>query len=119
MGVVYRNYVRMFPLDRKPGTFKGDMHLLPGERVVGMCDGIRFKRVSRAMMHIVFPRQTGKGNSGGRDPGIASADVRYSSSSSSSSITGSSKRHDESNSECRGLLTAVTYRQHGQSTTVR
>lgn len=31
LGVGYRNYVRMFPLDRESGTFKADIYLLRGK----------------------------------------------------------------------------------------
>lgn len=104
--VTYRNYVRMFPLDGEPGTFAGDIYLLRGERVVGMCACIKFKRIPRAMMQIMFPRQTGKGNRGGGKPGIPSATVSFTSSSSSS--TGSSKSYGNSNTQSPGSLAAVT-----------
>ncbi|RYP75949.1 hypothetical protein DL769_003715 [Monosporascus sp. CRB-8-3] len=59
--ITYRNYVRMFPVEGEPGAFAGDIYLLRGERVVGVCAGIKFKRVPRTFMSIMFPqRQTGK-----------------------------------------------------------
>lgn len=58
--VTYRNYVRMFPVEGEPGAFAGDIYLLRGEKVVGACVGIKFKRVPRALMPIMFPSQTGK-----------------------------------------------------------
>ncbi|KAI1779468.1 polyketide synthase [Hypoxylon cercidicola] len=59
--VTYRNYVRMFPVEGEPGTFAGDIYLLRGEKIVGTCVGIKFKRVPRALMPIMFPQlQAGK-----------------------------------------------------------
>ena len=51
----YRNYVRMFPVDREPGTYAGDMYLYRGEKLIGMCLGIKFKAVPRALMPVLFP----------------------------------------------------------------
>ncbi|KAL6856714.1 polyketide synthase [Trichoderma novae-zelandiae] len=60
-GVAYRNYVRMFPVQGEPGAYAGDIYLLRGERVVGVCAGIKFKRVPRSLMPIMFPSgQAGK-----------------------------------------------------------
>jgi asperthecin polyketide synthase len=60
-GVAYRNYVRMFPVKGEPGAYAGDIYLLRGEAVVGVCAGIKFKRVPRSLMPIMFPSgQTGK-----------------------------------------------------------
>jgi iterative type I PKS product template protein len=55
----YRNYVRMFPVEGELGAFAGDIYLLRGEKVVGVCAGIKFKRVPRALMHTMFPREQG------------------------------------------------------------
>ncbi|KAK8134771.1 hypothetical protein PG984_006783 [Apiospora sp. TS-2023a] len=55
--VRYRNYVRMCAVDGEPGAYTGDVYLLRGVKVVGVCAGIRFKRVPRAMMPIMFPRR--------------------------------------------------------------
>ncbi|RYP11698.1 hypothetical protein DL767_011019 [Monosporascus sp. MG133] len=67
--ITYRNYVRMFPVEGEPGAFAGDIYLLRDERVVGMCAGIKFKRVPRAFMSIMFPqRQTGKSGNHGVPP---------------------------------------------------
>lgn len=52
----YRNYVRMFPVDREPGTYAGDMYLYRGEKLIGMCLGIKFKAVPRALMPVLFPQ---------------------------------------------------------------
>ncbi|PHH66065.1 hypothetical protein CDD81_590 [Ophiocordyceps australis] len=59
----YRNYVRMFPVPGEPGAYAGDIYLLSGQQVVGLCAGIKFKRVPRALMPIMFPvqRQANKG----------------------------------------------------------
>lgn len=102
--VTYRNYVRMFPVDGEPGTFAGDIYLLRGERVVGLCAGIKFKRVPRAMMPIMFPRQSGKGNSSGRDLGIHSTTTGF----TSKTIVGPSKRHGDSNAQYTGSINAAT-----------
>ncbi|RYP07614.1 hypothetical protein DL764_002392 [Monosporascus ibericus] len=67
--ITYRNYVRMFPVEGEPGAFAGDIYLLRGERVVGVCAGIKFKRVPRAFMSTMFPqRQTGKSDNHGVPP---------------------------------------------------
>lgn len=103
--VTYRNYVRMFPLDGEPGTFAGDIYLLRGERVVGICAGIKFKRVPRTLMHVMFPRQTAKGgDGGGRTPRIPPASVG----STSRTTTGSSTRYGNSNAQSPGSVTVVT-----------
>ncbi|KAL6883098.1 polyketide synthase [Trichoderma longibrachiatum] len=54
-GVAYCNYVRMFPVQGEPGAYAGDIYLLRGETVVGVCAGIKFKRVPRSLMPVMFP----------------------------------------------------------------
>ncbi|KAB8246813.1 polyketide synthase module [Aspergillus flavus] len=54
--VTYRNFVRMFPVDGEPGTYAGDIYLHRGERLVGVCAGVKFKAVPRALMPVLFPR---------------------------------------------------------------
>ncbi|KAK4069543.1 uncharacterized protein Triagg1_6967 [Trichoderma aggressivum f. europaeum] len=67
--VTYRNYVRMFPVEGEPGAFAGDIYLLRGEKVAGVCAGLKFKRVPRALMPIMFPsRQAGKNRNQGPIP---------------------------------------------------
>ncbi|KAJ4856976.1 starter unit:ACP transacylase in aflatoxin biosynthesis domain-containing protein [Trichoderma breve] len=67
--VSYRNYVRMFPVEGEPGAFAGDIYLLRDEKIVGVCAGLKFKRVPRALMPIMFPsRQTGKNRNHGPIP---------------------------------------------------
>lgn len=67
--VTYRNYVRMFPVEGEPGAFAGDIYLLRGEKIVGVCAGLKFKRVPRALMPIMFPsRQAGKNRNQGPIP---------------------------------------------------
>jgi asperthecin polyketide synthase len=67
--VTYRNYVRMFPVEGEPGAFAGDIYLLRAEKVVGVCAGIKFKRVPRALMPLMFPRrQAEKSHSHGVRP---------------------------------------------------
>ena len=51
----YRNYVRMFPVNGEPGAYAGDMYLYRGEKLVGMCIGVKFKAVPRALMPVLFP----------------------------------------------------------------
>ncbi|KAL8637093.1 MAG: hypothetical protein Q9228_005600 [Teloschistes exilis] len=53
----YRNFVRMFPVDGEPGAYAGDMYLYRGggKKLVGMCLGIKFKAVPRALMPVLFP----------------------------------------------------------------
>ncbi|KAL8845448.1 MAG: hypothetical protein Q9176_000084 [Flavoplaca citrina] len=52
----YRNYVRMFPVANEPGAYAGDIYLYRGEKLMGMCIGIKFKAVRRALMPVLFPR---------------------------------------------------------------
>ncbi|KAL8872458.1 MAG: hypothetical protein Q9174_001914 [Haloplaca sp. 1 TL-2023] len=52
----YRNYVRMFPVAGEPSAYAGDIYLYRGEKLVGMCIGIKFKAVRRALMPVLFPR---------------------------------------------------------------
>ncbi|KAK5989785.1 Non-reducing polyketide synthase pkgA [Cladobotryum mycophilum] len=74
-GLTYRNYVRMFPVPGEPGAFAGDIYLLRDEQVVGVCAGIKFKRVPRAFLPIMFPqRQAGKN----RDHGALPASMKSS-----------------------------------------
>ncbi|KAK2024889.1 polyketide synthase [Colletotrichum zoysiae] len=58
--VAYRNYVRMSPVDGEAGAYVGDIYLLRGARIVGVCAGIKFKRVPRALMPIMFPQRSTK-----------------------------------------------------------
>jgi iterative type I PKS product template protein len=62
----YRNYVRMFPVEGELGAFAGDIYLLRGEKVVGVCAGIKFKRVPRALMPTMFPRRQSREQGGKR-----------------------------------------------------
>ena len=64
-GVQYRNYVRMVPVDGEPGAYAGDLYLLRGKAVVGLCEGIKFKRVPRALMPVMFARRSGGGAKNG------------------------------------------------------
>ncbi|KAK3903617.1 hypothetical protein C8A05DRAFT_14423 [Staphylotrichum tortipilum] len=56
-GIKYRNYVRMVPVEGEPGAYAGDLYLLRGMKVVGLCEGIKFKRVPRALMPMMFARR--------------------------------------------------------------
>ncbi|KAK4169877.1 putative beta-ketoacyl synthase domain-containing protein [Cladorrhinum sp. PSN259] len=56
-GVRYRNYVRMVPVEGEPGAYSGDIYLLRETTVVGLCEGIKFKRVPRALMPVMFARR--------------------------------------------------------------
>ncbi|KAK2616398.1 hypothetical protein QQS21_000639 [Conoideocrella luteorostrata] len=78
--VTYRNYVHMFPVEGEPGAFAGDLYLLRGEKVMGVCAGIKFKRVPRAFMAIMFPQTQGgnlpvKQNSSKRESPVVKAPV--------------------------------------------
>ncbi|KAL4738165.1 hypothetical protein BDV11DRAFT_216124 [Aspergillus similis] len=53
---MYRSFVRMFPVDGEPGAYAGDIYLHRAERLVGVCAGIKFKAVPRALMPVLFPR---------------------------------------------------------------
>ncbi|KAL4976029.1 hypothetical protein BDW66DRAFT_166766 [Aspergillus desertorum] len=52
----YRSFVRMFPVNSEPGAYAGDIYLHRGEKLVGVCAGIKFKAVPRALMPVLFPR---------------------------------------------------------------
>lgn len=54
--VTYRSFVRMFPVDGEPSVYAGDMSLHRGEKLVGMCIGVKFKVVPRALMPVLFPK---------------------------------------------------------------
>jgi asperthecin polyketide synthase len=70
----YRNYVRMFPIKGDTGAFAGDIYLLRGHNIVGVCAGIKFKRVPRVLMPIMFPRgQKAKSRNHGATPAKVSA----------------------------------------------
>ena len=71
--VAYRNYVRMSPVDGEAGAYAGDIYLLRDARIVGACTGIKFKRVPRVLMPIMFPQRNTK--KGGRPPGHRPAHV--------------------------------------------
>jgi asperthecin polyketide synthase len=58
-GVKYRNYVRMVPIAGEAGAYAGDIYLLRDKTVVGLCQGIKFKRVPRALMPVMFPQRRG------------------------------------------------------------
>lgn len=60
-GVRYRNYVRMVPVEGEAGAYAGDIYLLRDKTVVGLCQGINFKRVPRALMPVMFPRRGSRG----------------------------------------------------------
>lgn len=63
-GVKYRNYVRIAPVEGEPGAYAGDLYLLRDKAVVGLCEGIKFKRVPRALMPVMFARGGGGANKG-------------------------------------------------------
>ncbi|KAK4182884.1 hypothetical protein QBC35DRAFT_139663 [Podospora australis] len=65
-GVKYRNYVRMVPVEGEPGAYAGDMYLLRDKTVVGLCQGIKFKRVPRSLMPVMFARRGGSGSGGAK-----------------------------------------------------
>lgn len=71
--VVYRNYVHMSPVGGEAGAYAGDIYLLRGAKIVGACMGIKFRRVPRALLPIMFPQRSTK--TGGRPPGQRPAHV--------------------------------------------
>ncbi|KAM7194536.1 hypothetical protein V8F20_007892 [Naviculisporaceae sp. PSN 640] len=72
-GVQYRNYVRMVPVQGEPGAYTGDIYLLREEKVVGLCQGIKFKRVPRALMPVMFARRGGSSHGHGTESKKAQA----------------------------------------------
>ncbi|KAK1565843.1 uncharacterized protein LY79DRAFT_675126 [Colletotrichum navitas] len=71
--VVYYNYVCMLPVDGQTGAYIGNIYLLRGVKIMGAYVGIKFKRISRALMTVMFPQQNAI--KGGRPPGHRQADV--------------------------------------------
>lgn len=64
--VKYRNYVRMSPVADELGAYTGDIYLLRGSGIVGVCAGIKFKRVPRTFMPIMFPQRMRDGQKTGK-----------------------------------------------------
>ncbi|RDW58538.1 type I polyketide synthase [Aspergillus mulundensis] len=52
----YRSFVRMLPTSGEPGAYVGDIYLHRGQTLVGICAGIKFKAVPRALLPVMFPR---------------------------------------------------------------
>jgi len=61
--------------ESEPGAWSGDLYLLRGEDIVGVCKQIKFKRVPRAMMALMF-RQRGGKTSAVRDDGKMNIGVK-------------------------------------------
>lgn len=50
----YQSYVRMFPSENEPNTFVGDIYALQSGEVVGVCEGIKFRKIPRVLMSHLF-----------------------------------------------------------------
>ena len=55
----YQSYVRMFPSDEEPNTFVGDIYVLQAGEVVGVCGGIKFRKIPRVLMERLFAGSSG------------------------------------------------------------
>jgi asperthecin polyketide synthase len=53
-GTPYQSYVRMFPSEEEPNTWVGDIYALQAGEVVGVCGGIKFRKIPRILMARLF-----------------------------------------------------------------
>jgi asperthecin polyketide synthase len=53
-GTPYQSYVRMFPSEEEPNTWVGDIYALQAGEVVGVCGGIKFRKIPRVLMARLF-----------------------------------------------------------------
>ncbi|KAH8694996.1 beta-ketoacyl synthase domain-containing protein [Talaromyces proteolyticus] len=58
--IPYQSYVRMTPSEDEANTFIGDIYALQSGEIVGVCGGIKFRRVPRVLMQRLYagPRQS-------------------------------------------------------------
>jgi asperthecin polyketide synthase len=50
----YQSYVRMFPSEEEPNVFLGDIYALQAGEIVGVCEGIKFRKIPRVLMAHLF-----------------------------------------------------------------
>ncbi|RMZ85465.1 hypothetical protein DV737_g817, partial [Chaetothyriales sp. CBS 132003] len=53
-GQSYQSYVHMFPSEEEPNTFLGDIYALQAGNIVGVCEGIKFRKIPRVLMSHLF-----------------------------------------------------------------
>ncbi|KAK5061595.1 hypothetical protein LTR84_008139 [Exophiala bonariae] len=53
-GRPYQSYVRMFPSEEEPNLFLGDIYALQDGEIVGICEGIKFRKIPRVLMSQLF-----------------------------------------------------------------
>lgn len=56
-GAPYQSYVRMLPSEEEPNTWEGDIYALQAGEVVGVCGGIKFRKIPRVLMERLFSAQ--------------------------------------------------------------
>nr|AAO60166.1 polyketide synthase I [Endoconidiophora resinifera] len=56
----YRSYIRMQPV-KGSKVMAGDCYIFDGDRIVGMCQDIRFQCIPRKVMNIMLPPRNGAG----------------------------------------------------------
>jgi monodictyphenone polyketide synthase len=53
-GGTYRSYVKMIPTAEDPGVFLGDVYVLREENVIGLVQGIKFRKYPRILLSRFF-----------------------------------------------------------------
>ncbi|KAB5566230.1 putative polyketide synthase, partial [Coniochaeta sp. 2T2.1] len=74
-GEKYRSYVRMEAHPTEANMYVGDVYILQGEEVVGMCGEMRFRKVPRKLMNHFFSPSDGKKDDKPAVSGIKAAPV--------------------------------------------
>ena len=50
-----RNHVHMRPLPKDPTVFNGDVYILQDDEIVGVWEGVKFKRIPRRILNVFLP----------------------------------------------------------------
>ncbi|KAL3495264.1 hypothetical protein BJX62DRAFT_233590 [Aspergillus germanicus] len=60
-GAKYRSYVKMIQSDEDPTVYFGDVYIMQGGVIIGMCGGIQFRRFPRILLNRFFtaPEEAG------------------------------------------------------------
>jgi monodictyphenone polyketide synthase len=53
-GAQYRSYVKMIPTAEDPTVYLGDVYVLQGETIIGLVEGIQFRRYPRILLNRFF-----------------------------------------------------------------
>lgn len=83
----YEVYVKMLPIDKT--MVAGNVYILHDEKIVGLCEGIRFQRVPRAVLDMLLPPVPG---STYRPPGESGRPVSKNAKPTKSIVATASKR---------------------------